>query len=300
MKKAVIQLALCLIMMLIPLNAVSEEEYRFPPIVEGLNFVSGMDPSGHVIAVGDNSYGQCNVDDWEDVVSIAAGFEHLIGLRADGTILFAGSNDYGQGNVGHWEHIKMIAADPYYSFGLTQDGKILCSGRGIPQEDIDRITSWTDIEWISDTGWGICAIDTSGHIHTVNDTDCYTQETYDYDYPDDVQQAYAIPFGFIALLSDGTIFDRESDYNLNKEKKASLVGSYEGYVVILYEDGNVDVTQARPNVQEEWSDIAWTNGHFAITREGTYVSVYCSEPKEEMQDILEDFISHKIEEYGIL
>ena len=42
----------CPIAALIPLNAVSEEECRFPPIVEGMHFVAGMGPSGHVAAVG--------------------------------------------------------------------------------------------------------------------------------------------------------------------------------------------------------------------------------------------------------
>ena len=118
MKRLVVGLALCLA---IAAGALGEGLYPFAPIVEGAEFVAGMDGSGRVIAVGDNTYGQCDVDGWDDVISIAAGFEHLIGLRADGTVLFAGNNDYGQGEVEHWEHIKMIAAEPFYSFGLTDD-----------------------------------------------------------------------------------------------------------------------------------------------------------------------------------
>jgi len=43
-----------------------------------------------VVAAGDNSYGQCNVGRWTDIVQVAAGRAHTAGLRSDGTVVAAG------------------------------------------------------------------------------------------------------------------------------------------------------------------------------------------------------------------
>ena len=62
----------------------------------GENFTVGLITDGRVVACGDNTYGQCNVVAWEDVVSIACGSSHTVGVKYDGTVVYAGSNKYGQ------------------------------------------------------------------------------------------------------------------------------------------------------------------------------------------------------------
>lgn len=56
---------------------------------------------GTVVAVGDSSAGECDVNHWENVIAIAAGNvhtatntgkSHTIGLRSDGTVLATGWN----------------------------------------------------------------------------------------------------------------------------------------------------------------------------------------------------------------
>ena len=50
-------------------------------------FTVGLRNDGTAVAVGDNSLGQCNVDDWTGLIAISAGQFHTIGLREDGTVL---------------------------------------------------------------------------------------------------------------------------------------------------------------------------------------------------------------------
>ena len=63
----------------------------------------GLRADGTVVAVGDNSYGQCDVTSWTDIVQVAAGAYHTVGLKADGTVVAVGWNNYGQCNVTGWD-----------------------------------------------------------------------------------------------------------------------------------------------------------------------------------------------------
>ncbi|TDU80429.1 Regulator of Chromosome Condensation (RCC1) repeat protein [Streptomyces sp. KS 21] len=67
----------------------------------------GVTASGRVLAAGDNSYRQCEVGDWHDIVAVAAGSTHTLGLRTDGTVVTAGNNADGQCEVDAWSAIQL-------------------------------------------------------------------------------------------------------------------------------------------------------------------------------------------------
>ena len=67
----------------------------------------GLKSDGTVVAVGDNSSGQCDVSDWSDIVAISAGGHFTVGLKSDGTVVAVGSNKYGQCDVGNWTDIHL-------------------------------------------------------------------------------------------------------------------------------------------------------------------------------------------------
>jgi alpha-tubulin suppressor-like RCC1 family protein len=52
--------------------------------------------------VGQNTHGQCDTDDWTDIVQVAAGYGHTVGLRANGMVVAVGQNAFGQCNVDSW------------------------------------------------------------------------------------------------------------------------------------------------------------------------------------------------------
>lgn len=55
------------------------------------------------MAMGDNTYGYCEVSGWRKIAAVAAGCAHPVGLVSDGTA--AGDNRYGQCDVNGWRGI---------------------------------------------------------------------------------------------------------------------------------------------------------------------------------------------------
>ena len=65
-------------------------------VATGELHVVGLESNGRVVAVGDNYYGQCNVEDWIDITQIAAGSYHTLGLEQDGRVVATGDDEYCQ------------------------------------------------------------------------------------------------------------------------------------------------------------------------------------------------------------
>ncbi|MCM3021705.1 chromosome condensation regulator, partial [Priestia megaterium] len=94
---------------------------------------------GTVVAVGATAAGECRVEQWDDVVAVAAGNvhtarntgrSHTVGLRSDGTVLATGWNGDGQCDVTGWRGITAVAAGWRRTLGLLADGRVLAVGRG--------------------------------------------------------------------------------------------------------------------------------------------------------------------------
>lgn len=129
----------------------------------------GLTADNRVVAAGDNTYGQCDVDDWEDIIAIAAGDWHTVGLKADGTVVAVGykpDEGYTRNTpvdpcfVSDWKtddedkKVIAIAANRGYTLGLTADGRILATGFSAQDQrphsgewnDILRYSEWYGIE----------------------------------------------------------------------------------------------------------------------------------------------------------
>ena len=83
---------------------------------------------GTVRAFGDNSFGQTEVGEWQNVVYVAAGAYHTLGLTADGRVLACGDNTHLQADVGFYSGVRAIAAGDYASFLLLDSGQVMATG----------------------------------------------------------------------------------------------------------------------------------------------------------------------------
>ncbi len=85
-------------------------------IASGSSHIVGLKVDGTVVSVGSNSYGECDVSDWTDIVAISAS-TITMGLRSDGTVVAIGGHDSKQRDVDGWSDIRL----PEYSGDPTTD-----------------------------------------------------------------------------------------------------------------------------------------------------------------------------------
>jgi len=76
-------------------------------IAAGSHHTIGLQSDGTVVAVGWNEYGQCDVSNWRDIVSVTAGCTHTLGVKSDGTVVAVGRNMEGQCSVNEWLGIQL-------------------------------------------------------------------------------------------------------------------------------------------------------------------------------------------------
>jgi len=89
----------------------------------------GLRKDGKVNATGENNFGECDVKSWQDIVQVAVGEFYTLGLTSSGKVLATGLNSCGQCNVGEWANIKKIFAKGNMSIGLRYDGKVVTAGK---------------------------------------------------------------------------------------------------------------------------------------------------------------------------
>ena len=89
----------------------------------------GLTKSGEVWATGENNFGECNVQSWQNVVQVAVGDFFTLGLTSNGKVLSTGLNSCGQCNVSEWANIKKVFAKGNVSVGLRYDGRVVIAGK---------------------------------------------------------------------------------------------------------------------------------------------------------------------------
>lgn len=122
--------------------------------IDADDHVVGLKNDGTVVASGDNTFGQCNVGSWNNIIAVAAGGSHTVGLKRDGTVVAAGSDDYGQRAVQDWTDIVAIAAGYGHTVGLRADGTVLAVG-------------WNENGQCNVFGWSNIVAIAAGGSHTV-------------------------------------------------------------------------------------------------------------------------------------
>ena len=121
------------------------DELQSRRLAAGHGHAAFLAADGTVKAAGDDSFGQCAVDGWQNVTALAAGYAHTLGLTADGRVLAAGNDEYGQCDVREWTDVAAICCGPWDSYGITRDGTLLHAGF----RDLSALSGWTMLGAVS-------------------------------------------------------------------------------------------------------------------------------------------------------
>lgn len=119
-------------------------EFDSHVIGAGDQYTVGLKSDGTVYAIGSNTYGQCDVSGWTDIVAIETGETHTVGLKSDGTVVATGANNEQQCDVSGWRDIVAISAGRAHTVGLKSDGTAVAVGGNYDNEC--NIRMWTGIK----------------------------------------------------------------------------------------------------------------------------------------------------------
>ena len=178
------------------------ERIPVPMVAGGGWYTVGLKSDGTVVAVGYNSYGQCDVGNWTDIIQVDGGYEHTVGLRTDGTVVAVGYNGYGQCEVGNWTDIKQVVAGRTHTVGLKSDGTVVAAGSNeFGQCDVGN---WTNIVQIAAgaNSWHTVGLKSDGTAVAVGggwDGECDVGDWAD------IVQVAAGGHHTVGLKSDGTV-----------------------------------------------------------------------------------------------
>lgn len=248
----------------------------------------GLKSDGTVVARGSHYDGQCNVEGWEDIVDIDAGYEHTVGLKSDGTVVATGNNVDGQCNVSEWTDIIAVFASNNHTIGLKSDGTVVATG--------DNSEGQCDV-----SGWRyIVDIDTSSN-HTVGIQSDGTVVATGYNGFEecnvsgwtDVIDVATYAFITIGLKTDGTVvatgrYYKDGVYDVSDWKNIVAISVGDGYTVGVKSDGTVLVEgktyKVSPDDFSEWKNIvdisAGTRHTLGLKSDGTVVAVGYNEQKQ--------------------
>ena len=161
---------------------------------------ASLKSDGSVAAVGDNFYNQCNVQDWTDIVAVSAGTHHTIGLKSNGSVIAVGSNYYGQRDVENWTDIVAVTAGTNHTVGLKSDGTVIAVGNN--DNGQCDVQDWTDIVAVSAGAKHTVGLKSDGTVVAVgnnNDGQCGVQDWTD------IVAVTAGNYHTIGLKSDGSV-----------------------------------------------------------------------------------------------
>ena len=204
----------------------------------GRNHTIALLEDGTVMTMGSNDHYQCNVDEWNNIISVSVGDTHSAGLRADGKVMHAGAINYGQRNITEWSNIIAISAGRYHTIGLKADGTVVAAGRGdYGQCDV---LYWNDITAISTGAYHTAGLKTDGTVVAVGNN---KHGQCDVSGWTDIIAVYASDSHTVGLKTDGSTvavgYNTYGQCDISDWKDIIDIGIGTAFTIGLKADGTV-------------------------------------------------------------
>lgn len=210
----------------------------------------GLSKDGKVHAIGENNFGECDVTAWQDIVQVAAGNFYTVGLTSMGKVVATGLNSCGQCNVSDWTNIKQIFALGNMTIGLRFDGRIVTTGK--TSYRVDDVKKWNMIKQIILADNRIIGIDQDGAVFaTGKPYRNFVNDTWL-----NVKKVVACNEHIVALKYDGTLLSNgllfghflSNDFGTMLEIRENTVANK---VAMLNSDNALSCMSKNQSVSEE-------------------------------------------------
>ncbi len=255
--------------------------------VININYINNR-TVGTAVAAGTNIYGECDLEDWTDIVAIAAGACHTVGVKADGTVVANGYDSYGACDIESWTDIVTVAAGENYTVGIKSDGTVVATGDNYKGQC--NVDGWTDIVSVATGNNHTVGVKSDGTVVATGDIDDDKCKVSNWT---DIVAVAAGDYCTVGLKADGTVVVTESsDYSIydhdhsDVESWTDIVAiavspnSDMAHIVGLKSDGTVVAVGNNGDGQcdvDGWSDIvAVATGEYCtvgLKSDGTVVAV---------------------------
>ncbi len=219
--------------------------------------IVGLISDGTVVAVGENSYGECNVGNWNNVVAIYTGEHYTVGLRVDGTVIATGNNCFGQCNVNSWHDIVAVCVGSGHTVGLFSNGKVIATGSNSYGQC--NVEMWDNIIAVSASRKHTVGLKADGTVVATGDNTYGQCEVTDWR---DVSVVCVSSVHTVGLLSSGRVkaagHNSDGQCNVTSWRNISSISISTDHTVGLRTDGTVVATGNNDYGQcnvEEWDNI---------------------------------------------
>lgn len=123
---------------------------------KGDTHIVGLLDDGSVIAYmsGKDKYGKCQVEKWDEIVTISAGENHTVGITKDKRVVIAGNDGTKEypgkeflDKTKNWENVIAISAGTNYTVSVMtdKDGNNVICGAGYEDQGQIEFAGWNDV-----------------------------------------------------------------------------------------------------------------------------------------------------------
>ncbi len=225
-------------------------------IAAGANHSAVVSKNGTVSSFGDNSYKQCETQDWLGVAGVSASGNHTVAVTVDGTMFGTGDNDYGQCDVTGWLDIVQAATGNEHTAALKTNGRVIA--RGNDKYGQCDVQDWEDIVWVSASGNHTVALKNDGTVDAVgwnNYGQCDVQDWKD------IALIATGEKNTVGIKYDGTVVvaGDNSRGQCDTSELKDIVFAAVGNEYIVYVDASGRVNSKGLNSNNQGSVSLWNN-----------------------------------------
>lgn len=224
-------------------------------------------------------FGQCEVDDWKDIVAVSAGSCRTMGVKSNGTLVWTGRACVPE-EVSQWTDIVAVSSKDSGVIGLRSDGTVVAAGKDIFGKY--DVSGWSDIVAISEGDAWTVGLRNDGTLMYAG-----TQEPFIQGDILSWKEIVAVSAGIchtVGLRSNGTVVttaaNNRGQSNVKKWRKIVAVAAGMCHTVGLRSDGTVKVAGYSRDAEKAvsyWRNIVavFAAGDYTIglRDDGTVVSV---------------------------